>query len=199
MPINPAVCGGCVVNPCTGCKNSTPPVTWLGIISGVTLCPTSCFATGVSLSGITYLKVISGSINGTYCFTINAGSSPLTGGCQWKATLPSPVIVKAYFDSGCTNPYFGYDPIKIDTIYLSADSSGKLYIWANGKDSGIPASLFINAFAHLATIDPNCVAGTFNNDLSSCGAVNQGVGLPAPDSYITVATGGSISLIPNGC
>ncbi len=195
MPLGACVCCGGSTPSCGGCSSSTPPAKIQVVISGASVCST-CFV--ARLIGFTdgWAKVLSGTPNGTYCANFNASLSGFSI-CVWTATLETPIVVGYYSDDTCTTlvKSFNVDRILISTL------SGAISVLLSSFDgftfppSSSDPYTAAYAFYGTASIDPNCVDGTFSSLLTTCGFGSPG-GLPAEN---TVATGGSAMLVMNGC
>lgn len=166
---------------CLGCKNSTPPLTWQVVISGVTLCTTCYFIQ--SFFGL-YGKVISGSADGTYCVPFSSSDSDT---CVWELTLPTPIVVQYFTDSGCTLSV-GFISVNILRITAQTGSpTGSIAILMFGSGAGVLSAFSPTIFQKTTTgLNPNCVAGTFSNASAAC-----------TDNH--PAFGGTATLTPNGC
>jgi hypothetical protein len=158
------------------------PNTWQVVISGVTMC-TSCTADNYSTL---WCKVSSGTINGTFCASyIGTGSA-----CEWKATMGTPVVIDFFPTSACSGV-----PIATVTItdIVITISGGTASVSIAGASTPILPTVYPFYVILFTGTLSGCAGGTVSNTISSC----QGF-LSAWYTYY-MATGGSASLVTNGC
>lgn len=192
---------GCVPN-CNACTSGGSAVTSVQvIISGLTLC-TGC----ILVAGFTDYKIVSGSFgDGTYCLPYDAShSTPPSDLCAYFYTLPSPIVINIYpSDTGlCTGTP---TTATIDTLFITFSRSrpGALYtlrIQAAGVFIllGTPTAFTgFTLFNFTGTVTPNCVGGTYSNLMTDC-ATPQTDAVPSV-TYVPLASGGTATLVINGC
>jgi hypothetical protein len=162
------------------------PATIQAIVSGITVSVGCIISSGFALG-----QVVSGSFtNGTYCLTPDTS---VAGTCQYTATLPHPVVVERApaFATDCLGAPGATDTL--DTLRVIMTNTGKVIITIGTYDTSSSAVLF----ASEVSANPNCVDGTYNNEVAEGQVVTGKYSRFAV--YGFASTDGTISLVMNGC
>jgi hypothetical protein len=208
--------GNCCTPACGGCDDGTgtqapPPATMQAVFSGITLC-TGCQKIGF-FSFNDFKLTNTPDPNQTYCLTLNDTESGFTNTatiCLWEYIITSnPVILTEYSsgDGSCSGTVLGTYPIDKIQVVAARVPTGpgapiyQFYVrWAasNPYTQGFGASVYANMFEYYtssASPFATCAGGSgINSDQTTC------LGL-SPSFFSTVAwaTGGTVTIIPNGC
>lgn len=174
MPINPYCCE---VGACQFCNGPTPTNIY-ATISGVTYC--TCFGYIGN-----FLKVTSGTLNGTYCLTPYPEGAP-DNPCIWEAPISPPIVITIHSDAACTIPS---GSVSLTLVRFQV-SFGNMTFSVREES---PAPNRAAAFYRSTSSGVACDGVTLTNQLTSCPIG----GVPA--STYAVATGGSVTLVGDGC
>lgn len=134
-----------------------------------------------------YAKVASGDINGIFCVLRQPPQPSLPNICTWLATLTTPIVINFYSDATCSTLI---GTVSITDLEIDSTNAGGINALA-GVIAGVSGqSLNVFVFRSATTVASNCIDGTYSQLGASCGAVS---------GVVTLGTGGSISLVANGC
>lgn len=174
-------------NPCPGCVGgSSTPTTIQATFSGVTLC--TCSITNSHL-GVPQSseRVIAGVVNGTYCLTHDAALEAANPNfCIYTGVISFTVEAYDVFNANCTGTPTSTETADA-TIKVSYRNNGDVTIQISGTWNSRIRTMFLRVDVAQAI---TCVDGTFSNTINCGTAV-------VPDSKL--ASGGSVSLVMNGC
>ncbi len=181
---------------CIACFGGVGPTTIQATFSGMTLCPTTCQTLFAGSTPQFDYKIISGSApNGTYCLT-SVGSTA-RGICSYQYTLPIPIVIEVYASTNGTCSGGVTATYSCDTVEVAFSKNFGTYgfsIFIFNSHASFSAE-FWQAFHYAATgaVGGYCIDGTYSTDVVGC----SGTGLFLFESV--VATGGSVSLVMDGC
>jgi hypothetical protein len=220
-PIDVASYGSCstcaaMAPLCTGCTG-TAPVKLKLIFSGVALCPDCYFLWRSFGVNKMYAQVMSGNLNGTVCAAFYSGDG---SGCHYRGTLANPIVVYLwdYTKGGCSGSpdlTFTIDHVWVrawastyytSSWYLNAAHSPWTYAIEAVSEHEARWGAYGNAiaFRYIQNGGSTCVSGTFSNQITDCGEEGAIELQSLEDAafyghLLTMAAGGSVAVIPNGC
>lgn len=199
MPVLTCTCCGADPFECDNCYDGTAATTFQAIISGVTLCPTTCR----NLASENDDKIISGSSpDGTYCLTQEGtGVYPYDSTftyCSYAATLADPIVVERYAssDGSCSGGVTGTFTVDTVRVWILRSVAGPfVYGIVITIQQNVPPVLADDyiafQFGSLAGNTKYCLDQTRSNAINSSG-------LCASNARV-VGYGGSVTLVRDGC